>query len=235
MMKKRNILFLTLLMATLVTGLTTSSASAQSSNDIYRQNELPTPAPVEEGQSLKDILVPDPNKPENPKQMTGEDYANFYFKKCVASEQNYLSEENHTALCACTAANMTKFMTPEQMQLIYADSKNGDKARQFMMVNAYGPCMPAVTRDATYGRCLIENKLREIVSGKGKVCDCTADALEYYVNINTANIFYHAFKEAPLTIDPLERFIDGDTYMSVMRGNLDRCLYNLTYGDKQVQ
>jgi hypothetical protein len=198
---------------------------------LYSGNSLPAPDPVDAGKNLQDIFEPTKEAPAPQQEATSVDLANEYFLRCKNEEQDYLRPKTKEYLCGCSSAKMAQHLTFDEIQALDRESKKGDAARAKFIINAYAPCIYKPTRDVSKRRCLASQQVRRIWSGRYKVCNCTANLMEDYMRAAGHVVITKALDEAPMSLDPLERYIDSEGFYAQMRNYMKGCIYEYSYGN----
>lgn len=112
----------------------------------------------------------------NPEQelKTVQDYANVYFKNCVASNEDPGIQEYIETQCACTAAKMQEVMTYDQMVQLFDPLARDSYPYTRMTALAYMPCIDTSVRDYLYDDCL-DNAKSNGIYNKDLVCGCMSE------------------------------------------------------------
>ncbi len=168
-------------------------------------------------------LLEDPSK----MPVTVEDYANLYYSTCAKENTSAdLAAYNQTQ-CACTAAQIPKFMTLSDVKSLFEEGPEGERQQGRLMTSAYIPCLYHSVYNVVYDSCYEDNKSTRRLIYARKVCGCYAHAMGSYVSSKGGNLVpgftragYDSKKSVP---DPLAFIIGADFFSRTGRTEFRKC------------
>lgn len=188
-----------------------------------------TPAQAQDMLSSERNKDPTAKLLEDPSKMptTVEDYANIYYRTCVQENSSPdLAGYNQTQ-CACTAAQIPKFMTLSDVQSLFEEGPAGERQQGRVMTSAYIPCLYHSVYNVVYDGCFYDDKTRKSLRYARKVCGCYAHAMGNYVSSKGKNLVpgftrvgYDSKKSVP---DPLAFIIGADFFARTGRTEFRKC------------
>lgn len=153
-----------------------------------------------------------------------QEYANRYYKNCLAQQNDVLKGENLELLCACTAAKFTENMTMEQINAIDSGSQEGIYQRNRILMFVYAPCIEYPTRALILDQCLNDTKNQYTMKNQGKTCTCLADGVAGDLKEQAPEVIKNALALNPKDLDPLALLMNSSAFESRFRSHSLRCL-----------
>ncbi len=172
-------------------------------------------------QELEEMLGQKP--PQAPPQNV-EEYANRYYKNCLAQQNDVLNGENLELLCACTAAKFTENMTMEQISAIDSGSQEGLYQRNRILMFVYAPCIEFPTRALIMNQCLNDTKNQYTMKNQLKTCTCLAEGVAGDLKEQAPEVIKNALALNPKDLDPLSLLMNSSAFETRFRNNSLRCL-----------
>jgi hypothetical protein len=168
-------------------------------------------------------LLEDPaNKP-----VTVEDYANIYYQTCVKADPEPSMADYNQTQCACTAAQIPKFMTLSDVQSLFEEGPAGERQQGRLMASAYIPCLYYSIYNVVYDGCFYDDKSRKSMKYPKKVCGCYAQAMGSYVANSGRNLVpgftrvgYNSKKSVP---NPVSYIVGADFFARTGRTEFRKC------------
>jgi hypothetical protein len=162
----------------------------------------------------------------NPKanQKVSNDMATKYYQNCSQQSHPKMSAEALKKLCSCTATEMTKKMSVEEIRGMAENSPNGQFLRNKMLINIYAPCMKFPTYELLMGNCVNDPKIQATMTNYKKVCHCMADTMGRHVAKNGSRIVGEALQKDPNNLDPMGGYLESRDYEVTSAGYLKRCI-----------
>lgn len=185
--------------------------------------------PDDEVKSLGEILNPEIDYGNNGEPLTPKFMAKRYYNQCLKTESITMNEKEKEMLCTCTSAKSSQFLDVEDFKALPEKSKAGTKARGKFIAYAYVPCMSFVTESIFRNDCIRSPKIDDIVVGKKKICSCASNRFQDFLRLNEVMVIDQALHEYPMTINPLEIFLQKPAYYSQRDIYIDRCKFEFLY------
>lgn len=168
-------------------------------------------------------LLEDPSK----MPITVEDYANIYYRICAGENSSPDLADYNQMQCACTAAQIPKFMTLSDVKSLFEEGPGGELQQGRLMTSAYIPCLYHSVYNVVYDACFYDDKTRKNLRHARKVCGCYAHAMGSYVSSKGRNLVpgftrigYDSKKSVP---DPLAFIIGADFFSRTGRTEFRKC------------
>ncbi|MGH1455253.1 MAG: hypothetical protein ACRBDI_00575 [Alphaproteobacteria bacterium] len=179
--------------------------------------------------SLGEILNPETDYGNNGEPLTSKFMANRYYKECISTESITMNTEEREMLCACNAAKSSQYLTVNDFKSLHEKSKKGRTARGKFLAYSYTKCMPFVVENIFKTDCYKSPKLKDIIVGKKKICSCAAHSFKDYVKSDQVLILDTVLLHHPRSIDPLEPYLQGDSYYLMRDNYINQCKFNFLY------
>ncbi|MBL8641065.1 MAG: hypothetical protein JNL76_03010 [Alphaproteobacteria bacterium] len=146
-----------------------------------------------------------------------------YFSNCVASAQKEgtMTKETQNQYCACTAMNMQKTMSQEDLVNL---STPGDKARKSLnkvLISVNGPCMQYPTHDLIHKKCMTDVKSPEI-------CSCLSNKMGIFMKDISGRMLPDLLKKDPNLFDPVTPIMETSEFIETQRKIALSCATNPT-------
>ncbi len=150
--------------------------------------------------------------------------ANAYFLNCKANPDPRFSEETQEQFCGCTATNMMKSFTIEDMQKIGNPQDPAARtAVNKLMINIYAPCIQYPAQEYHYQTCVNDPKTK-ILGNPETVCKCAANQVASYLQSNSKNLLRTILRKNPTIQDPMQAIYDDTSFQSFAKSKLMGCL-----------
>lgn len=149
--------------------------------------------------------------------------ANTYFQNCAKQSDPRFSEETQKLFCACTALNLMKSYTVEDMQASSRQDQIGRNATNKMITQVYAPCIRYPAREYHYQTC-IENPKTKLWSDPEAICNCSADQVAVYLERNAQEMLLKIIKKTPNIVDPMQALYDNKEFQEVIQSKVLGCL-----------
>lgn len=153
-------------------------------------------------------------------EITGE-MAEKYFANCVANaeKEGTMSKDSQNKYCACTAMNMQKAMTQEDLSAL---SGRGDAARAALnkvLVSVNGPCMEYPTHDLIHNKCMADVKNAE-------VCSCLSNKMGHFMKAISARMLPTLLEKNPNIFDPMTPIMETPEFVETQQKIALSCATN---------
>lgn len=152
--------------------------------------------------------------------ITGE-MADKYFKNCVAGAQKdgTMSPETQKKYCACTAMNMQKSMTQEDLAAL---SSRGDTARAALnkvLISVNGPCYEYSTHDLINNKCMTDVK-------NPAICSCVSSKMANFMKDISARMLPSILQKDPNIFDPMTPIMESPEFVETQQKITFSCATN---------
>lgn len=150
--------------------------------------------------------------------------ANAYFLNCKANPDPRFSEETQEQFCGCTASQMLKGFTKEDMQRVGNPNDPGARSSvNKLMINIYAPCIQFPAQEYHYQTCVSDPKTKALGNPE-KVCKCAAGHVASYLQGNSKNLLRKILRENPTIQDPMQAIYSDAGFQSYAKSKLMGCL-----------
>lgn len=165
------------------------------------------------------------NEKEEAKPLvTLNDYVNAHYMQCLDVKNAVFHDEGQKDVCACAAANLSQFMTVEQMKALGRDDSEGTYQRTRMLSFAYQPCIQPVLRDDFLKTCVSDPKVTSFLKHPVATCSCIAERFSKDLKKFAPQFIKGiALKNLPYK-DPLDAIVKTKTYESVLQHRKRDCM-----------
>ncbi len=174
-------------------------------------------------------ILNEPNLNENGQALTGEDYANMFFEKCMSEDQDVFVESEREILCSCTAAKMSENLTIEDFQALYKKSNPGREARGKTVAFAHLPCMQYVLDTKINRECRKLPLVKRLISGKNTLCSCTRRKYKKHLRQNASFIARNARINNPMSMNPLALYFESKEHEYHIENITEGCKFDIDY------
>lgn len=157
-------------------------------------------------------------------EATIDDYANRYYENCRAQKHPILQGENLELLCGCTASQLPKAMTIEQVRQMQEDSADGQYQRNRMMLFVYAPCIEHPTRALVLDQCMNDPKVQAGIKNYKTVCNCLADNMATFMKERAPATIENAIKFNEKDVDPLRKLLESPAFDETSRSKMGECI-----------
>tara|TARA_B100000508_G_C11446420_1_gene271629 strand:+ start:432 stop:980 length:549 start_codon:yes stop_codon:yes gene_type:complete len=162
--------------------------------------------------------------PVNAQTNVSPEVANKYFENCKMQSDPRFSDLSQEMFCACTAAEMTRGYTIEDMQNAPRQDEVGRAATNKLIVNVYAPCIQYPAREYHYNTCVQNPKTKLLGSNVDKICGCTAEKVATHLNQNAGAMFKQILTVNPTIADPMQALYDDASFQKTVQSQLMSCL-----------
>lgn len=152
--------------------------------------------------------------------ITGE-MADKYFASCVtgAQKEGTMTPYTQKKYCACTAMNMQKTMTQEDLAAL---SSRGDTARAALnkvLISVNGPCMQYPTHDLLNKKCMADVKNPEI-------CSCLSTKMAEFMKDISGRMLPSLLANNPNIFDPVTPIMETPEFVRTQQKIALSCATN---------
>ncbi len=153
-------------------------------------------------------------------QITGE-MTEKYFANCVAGaeKQGTMTPDSQKKYCACTAMNMQKTMTQEDLSAL---SGRGDAARAALnkvLISVNGPCLQYPTHDLIHGKCMTDVK-------NPAICSCLSNKMANFMKDISARMLPDILAKDPNIFDPVTPIMETPEFVQTQQKIALSCATN---------
>jgi hypothetical protein len=171
------------------------------------------------------------NSPQSQPQ-TVKDYANLYYRNCMAANTTKSMKEYVATQCACTAFKIPEAMTLEDLHALF-DANNKDSYYfSRLMALAYAPCLEISVHDFAYDGC-IANVEHQKMRKKPQFCECVAGALgqdmSKFGETQIPGYQRKGYDLQKVPDNPFPYVINSQNFQTKSKYNTSRCLQNEEY------
>ncbi len=154
------------------------------------------------------------------------DMANKYYENCKSrpDPMKVMSEQSKDNLCACSAANLMKAMTVEDIKIMGGNDQAARNALNKMLTQVYAPCMEFPSRDLVYANCEDNAKLKAVASDIKGLCGCVAGQAAQYIAANGPGIMQQELMKNPNVTDPLGPLMQSQEFTQASQSFTMQCL-----------
>lgn len=198
----------------LVLAVLLSAAAPAAAQDMLRDHRSEDPT----AKLLDDYQAPE----------TIEDYANLYYDSCTRSNVDASLTEYVETQCACTAAEMPKFMTLKNMKSLFTRSQEGDFQEGRVMLLAYIPCLYTSINQFVFDGCFYSDEMRQKTKRPRKVCECYGHRMGDFMSAHGQNLVpgfmrdtFISDKSVP---NPLAYIIGAEFFEREARYHFSECI-----------
>ena len=205
--------------------------------DIWVKKEDPTKeeAAPQQDQELLELLdeAPAPAEKPAPEPQSINDFANVYYKNCLAQDHPTLKEDQLTMLCACTAANIPGTMTVQNMRDMQTNTAEGQTQRARMLMFVYTPCIEFPTKALVMQQCLSDPKVKSGMKHYYKVCDCLSDGMAKFMKERAPKTVETALNRNKTDLDPLRLLLESPAFEEESKYHMTTCVQTHEFGMAQ--
>lgn len=158
-----------------------------------------------------------------------EEFAKLHYEKCLERDHLALTEKSIESICSCSAANLSESLSFDEMQLMSKDTKEGKSARSKFIGFSYAPCVKYLVADLTRTDCLAGELVKKIRVGKMAVCKCAEKKMLANIDKFAADYMIQAVVEDPMTLDPIDKYLSSQNFISQRDDYTEKCIYQLAY------
>ena len=133
--------------------------------------------------------------------------ADKYFSSCVdgAKKEGTMSGEGGNKYCACTAMNMQKSMTQEDVTDLSGTGQKQRNALNKMLLDVNGPCMQYPVHDMLLKQCLVDVKNKAI-------CSCLSTKMGDFMADISKRMMPELLEDNPNLFDPMTPIIESPEF-----------------------
>ena len=150
------------------------------------------------------------------------DMADKYLANCLKRTDPRLTPASQQSMCSCTAEQLQKSMTVEDMQMMARNDESGRLALNKMLLDVYAPCMSDPVKDLLVGECAKNPQVS--ASQATSVCSCVAKLTgDWYATVGR-DLMAQALKDNPNVTDPISPIMDSAEFKSVEMKYVQSCM-----------
>lgn len=142
-----------------------------------------------------------------------------YANNCVNQPQVTMDAATITQFCHCTAAQIQKFITIEDIR---AQSGNDQAARNALnktVTHVYAPCISHPVRALVVKRCANVPQ----TANNPALCNCSADGLANYTQMEAPKQLLSLFAQNPNITDPSTAFMSTPQFQAAEKQIAETC------------
>lgn len=151
------------------------------------------------------------------------DQANGYYNNCLAQKSATFTASGQQMLCACTAAQMQKEMSVEEVQLMSQNTPEGQAMRDKMTLYVYAPCMKYPTHDLIYSRCINDPQIKAAAKNAEALCQCMGDGMADFIDQKGPENLVASMRQNPGDLDPLGTLMNSDAFTQASQQVMQTC------------
>jgi hypothetical protein len=191
-------------------------------------------APAMAQDMLRDHRSQDPTAKllDDYEPQTLNDYANLYHESCVAAGEPSMKDYVETQ-CTCTAAELPKFMTLNNMKTLFTQTGEGDFQQARVLLLAYIPCLYTTINEFIFDSCYYDENMRKKMLRPKKVCECYGRKMGNYISSKGQNFVpgftrsgFNSDKAVP---DPFTHIVSSDYFDSQAKFEFEQCVMTESY------
>lgn len=147
--------------------------------------------------------------------------ADKYFQNCLAGaqKQNQLSPENQKHYCACTAINMQKNMSQEDVAALSNKDKSARLALNKVLIHVNGPCLQYPVHDMLYNQCMK-------TLGTQNICECVGNKTGKYMSKISGTMLPKILADNPEIYDPMTPILESKEFQQAQQEIAMSCATN---------
>lgn len=169
------------------------------------------------------LLLFSVSAPAHAQTAIGKNTANAYYLNCLKQDAPTLSEESKNMLCSCTAANMMRHMSVEDVQTMSSSTPQAREAVNKMLIYVYAPCMEFPAKDYYYKTCLSSPDTAKISSQQKPLCDCMSSEIAEFLSKNASGVFLDILDRQPDVVDPMTALTEDPEFKKFAESKLLGC------------
>jgi hypothetical protein len=148
--------------------------------------------------------------------------AEKYFNNCVTNtqKQGTLTTQNQQRYCACTAMNMQKSMTQEDLAML--STPQNEAARLVLnkiLVDVNGPCMQYPVHDLIENKCMTD--LKNVA-----ICNCLSNKMAQFTAQQSQKMMPKLLADNPNLFDPLTPIMESQEFQQTQQSIALSCATN---------
>lgn len=149
--------------------------------------------------------------------------ANSYYDNCLMQKSGSFTPQGQQMLCACTAAQMQKVLSVEDIQTMSTNTPEGQSLRDKMTLYVYAPCMKYPTHDLIYTRCMGDAQIKAAVPNPDALCKCMGDGMASFIEQRGPEQLMTALRQNPGDLDPLGTLMNSDAFTQQSQTVMQSC------------
>ncbi len=133
--------------------------------------------------------------------------ADKYFSNCVegAKKEGTMTTDGLNKYCACTAMNMQKSMTQEDLTDLSGTGQKQRNALNKMLLDVNGPCMQYPVHDMLHKQCMADVKNSEI-------CNCLSTKMGSFMADISKRMMPELLADNPNLYDPTTPILESQEF-----------------------
>jgi len=149
--------------------------------------------------------------------------AEAYFENCKKNEDPRFPKKVQATFCACTAAELMKSFTLEEMQATAQQNQAGRKATNKLITDIYAPCIQYPAKTYHYNTCIKDPK-SGILGNAEKICSCSAKLVANHLQANAKPMFEKILRTNPNVTDPMQALYDDPDFQKLIQSKSLSCV-----------
>lgn len=150
-----------------------------------------------------------------------DEIAQRYFNNCVAGAQKEgtMTPDTQKRYCACTAMNMQKSMTQEELASLSARDGSERPALNKVLTDVNGPCMQYPVHDLIHKKCMTD-------LGNAGICSCLSNKMAKFTARQSQKMMPQILAENPNIFDPLTPIMESQEFQQTQKQIALSCATN---------
>ena len=139
--------------------------------------------------------------------------AEKYFSNCVSGAQKdgTMTAENQKRYCACTAMNMQKSMSQEDLSILSSPDKSIQRQSvNKILIDVNGPCMQYPIHDLINKKCMTDLKNEAI-------CSCLSTRMGQFTKQQSQKMMPQILADNPEIFDPLTPIMESQEFQKTQQ------------------
>lgn len=147
--------------------------------------------------------------------------AQTYTQNCEATRDPRMLNDTQEIFCQCTAMQMQKSYTMEDMQNLSKQDATGRAAVNKMLLNVYAPCMEFPVRDLIYAKCKAD-----AYQAQQGICECLSKRMAGYMTAESQKLLGGILQRNPNIIDPITEIMASPEFAQKEKRIVLDCIQN---------
>lgn len=167
-------------------------------------------------------------------KISDQESANYY-KACNANRSTTMAAETQDEMCACTAAQMQRAMSVEDVSIMRENTTRGRAMLNKMLLQVYGPCMGSPMADLISAECDKNPQiaLADQTMDRREICGCMAERVSQWFQEEGVAIMTEVLKETPNITDPTGPVYESKVYKEAEHEIMMSCIVDIQDGPKK--
>ena len=153
--------------------------------------------------------------------MITNDVTEKYFKNCLvgAEKQGTMTADNQKQYCACTALNMQKSMTQEDLKALSYQDEKSRLVLNKILIDVNGPCMEYPVHDLIEKKCMADIK-------NPAICSCMSKKMGKFTAKQSQQMMPKLLADNPNLFDPLTPIMESQEFQQTQQSIALSCATN---------